>query len=152
MKRILILAVAMVFLLFPVAAMAAGTVADSDGKTLDENDWVKLGGGYWRIDVVWTDDGTGVSATIEVPESLYGGYVVKGVVDPGATAPTAAYDIEVLWHSIDVFAGGLHDLSATDNGDADYAIIAIADGDLTLVLTNNSVVGATGTLSIYISK
>lgn len=152
MKRLMSLLGLIAMMIMPVMAFAAGTVADSDGKSLTADDWEKVGNGIWKLDVAWTDDGTGISATIPVPASLHGAWIFKALSDPGATAPTAAFDVEIQWHGVDVFGGALHDLSATSNEDADYSIIAPMDADLLFVLSGNSTSGATGIVTVYIQK
>lgn len=82
--------------------------------------------------------------------------------EPGATAPTAAYDLELLnTESIDVMGGTLGDRSATANERA-YPVTQVAAtlftvkapvlGPLTVTMANNSVNGADWTMTIYFEK
>ena len=126
--------------------------------TLTQNSWVCVRtADIWYCKLSWTDDTTGISAaTIYVNDTYNGMNVVGkwlsvGITDPGATAPTADYDIYVrnpTFGNIDVFQGGLENRSATVTEATMYttAPIPITIDGLTFTLSGNSVNGALGDL------
>ena len=122
---------------------------DPSGIRVLEFDWTASG-----------SDGTLTNVTISDNQAkvLSGLKAVLGVTNPGATAPTAAYDIEILDEDgIDIFGTALKDRSATASEQARPAIATLAgerlvDGHLTFQLTNNSVHSALGTCKIYFTK
>ena len=89
---------------------------------------------------------------------LAGMYAVQAVVNPGATAPTAAYDVTLTdVDGVDVFGGSLANLSATVSAVVrpDIATLAgkrLVSGLLTFNLTNNSVDSALGVIKFYFTK
>lgn len=151
MKKLLII-LAIVCLLFPCVAMAAGTLADKDGGALTGEDWERVEGSHlWKLEFVATDDTNGIDTAISVPTSLYGKTVAAVKTDPGTTAPTADYDI-AIWHDSagpDLFGGNLADRSATVTEGANNSLDLPLDGDLVFKLSNNSVNNATVAVTLY---
>lgn len=107
--------------------------------------------------ITWT--WTASSTDGSVPSTASGsvkGWVFMATTDPGAVAPQASYDIVVNdTASVDIFGAELNDRSATLGqhavpkiGTAYYGQ-RFVNGALTMVLTNNNVNSATGTLTIY---
>lgn len=112
----------------------------------------------------WTasaSDGTLTNAAISASQAkvLAGLKAFLAVTNPGATAPTASYDIEILdADGIDIFGAALNNRSATLSEQArpDMTTLAgerLVDGGLlTFALTNNSVNSATGVCKVYFRK
>ncbi len=110
---------------------------------------------YYEIS--WTaDDSDGSVPNAAIPETT--GYVVLAITDPGATAPTANYDITIEDEfGVDIMGGALTDRSATLTEQA-MPLIAVTpvprmvNGALTFKLANNSVNSAVGKCYVYIQK
>jgi hypothetical protein len=89
---------------------------------------------------------------------LSGLYAVQAVINPGATAPTASYDVTLTdTDGVDVFGGTLGNLSATASAIVrpDIATLAgkrLVQGVLTFNLTNNSVNSANGVIKVYFTS
>jgi len=92
---------------------------------------------------------------------IAGWYVYAIETNPGAVAPTTLYDIVVNdVEGLDIAGGMLANRSATATEkitprlDSTYSIFGgvLIDGALTLVITNQSVVSATGTVKLLLSK
>ena len=86
---------------------------------------------------------------------IFGKFCILGVTDPGATAPTDNYDIEILdEYGADIFGGNLLD---RDTANAEQAVPSIGlayggrlcAGNWSFKLTNNSVNDATGKCILY---
>jgi hypothetical protein len=120
----------------------------------------------WELVLSWTgssSDGTVPSTAISSATigKISGTYLFLVKTVPGTTAPTALYDI-VLNDSdgLDVLGGVAADRSASAvekavpkqyTGQSIYGGVFIDSGGLTFVLTNNSVVSATGKVKLYFS-
>lgn len=109
----------------------------------------------YRLEINWTaDDSDGSVPNTALP--AISGRLIIAVTDPGATAPTAAYDIVLEdEYGFDVMGGTLADRSATVTeqafpSDGSNNIERIVDGVLTFKLTNNSVNSAVGQCILYI--
>lgn len=153
MKRILIAIIAATFLMLPASVFgaAAASCAITYGT---EGDNIST--------VTWTwvaDPATG--AVTCAASTVLRGWVFLAETDPGATAPTALYDIALNnTLSTDVFGGALNDRSATVSEQTPPQIRTSAGvygtrwvyGTLTPAFTNQSVNSATGKLKIYISR
>lgn len=134
-------------------ALAAGSVSVSR-KALPNAEFVVIS---------WVAD----SADGSVPSTTLGlfGYVQKIVTNPGATAPTANYDMALGDPSdstLDVLAGAIANRH-TSNTEQVYPAIAgtigtvssfhpFLSGTYTFSLANNSVNSALGTVEIYLTK
>jgi hypothetical protein len=86
------------------------------------------------------------------------GWITKVITDPGATAPTADYDLTLSDpDGVDVMGGELNDRSATVSEQAmplvgsAYGPVRV-DGILTLSGSNNSVNSAEVTVKVHVSK
>jgi hypothetical protein len=132
-----------------VSGFAAGSVTQTSkmnyGSTM----------GY--INLAWTGDaadGTVPSTLLTDIENFYGFYLVEVETTPGSPAPTAAYDIVVNdSNSRDLMAGGLANRSATLSEVAHASAISPAIyNPITVVLSNNAVHSAKGTIRLYFSK
>lgn len=113
-----------------------------------------------RITIDWTShtDGT---VTQALPKA-YSGILERVVFNPGATAPTALYDVTLTdEQSVDVLAGQGADLSATvtsqvkpgipfKDGTTTSVAPVVIDDLLTLNITNAGS-GKTGVIVLYIS-
>jgi hypothetical protein len=156
-KRLFPLIVFVLMLLVSIPCFGAGSVT----QTIE-----LLGSGIEKyvLTFTWTgDSGDGtVPSTVTndiISAILKGKYITEVRTYPGSTGPTALYDIE-LQDSLgfDVMGGSLHDRSATVKERAIPVMITgiyggtMLDGALTLVITNNSVHSATGTVKIFLSR
>lgn len=110
--------------------------------------------------IVWTwvaDDANGSVPNAQTSEVVTG-YVMLGVTNPGATAPTDNYDITVLDEDgVDVFGGELTNRD-TANSEQATPLVGSAYGPrfvnskLTMALANNSVNSATGALTVFVER
>lgn len=156
MKRLLSVFVVLGLLLGlcgPAFAVKATTAAATN--LVNKNDPVKKR----AITITWTaDDGTPDAAvsSITIDPATYGirgWYWYQTETDPGATAPTAAYDIAVTDASgVDVSGGLLANRSATDSERVNMGIQAngfpVIRDTWTWALTNNTDNNATGTCTL----
>ena len=87
--------------------------------------------------------------------NIIGRYCIMATTNPGATAPTDLYDIEILDEDgIDVFGGNLNNRSTSDSEQVVPKIGTAYGGRVctntwTFKLTNNSVNSATGNCTLY---
>ena len=147
MKRIYT-AVAVVLILASIALAASSVTQTYDSVSADLS----------VLEYSWTADTDG-SISNAVSTRYIEGYIVLVETDPGATAPTAAYDIELLSNDgSDLMGGQLADRSATD-AEAEVAKIGgdvygprLVNSNITLSITNNSVNSATGIVRIFIAQ
>jgi len=101
---------------------------------------------------------TSTAITANQAKVLAGMYAIQAVVNPGATAPTAAYDVYLNdADGVDVFGAALENLSATVSSTVRPAIATLAgkrlvSGILTFALSGNSVDSANGVVKFYFSK
>ena len=112
-----------------------------------------------KLAISWTaDDATGSIPKLTI--SNVGGYVIKVVTDPGATAPTDNYDIALEGDTdttVDHFAGALQNRD-TANTECAYPAASGAatpvwlDPSLSykVSLSGNVVNSATGTITLYL--
>ena len=113
-------------------------------------------GNFRVVRVNWTGDAAdGTVPSLVLP--AFGGRLLALETNPGATAPTASYDIAITdGHGHDVIqgVGANRSTSATEkvaivySGTAIHPPVVVGD-TLTLALTNNSVVSATGEIDLY---
>ncbi len=112
------------------------------------------------LTVSWVGGTAGDAGTVPATAlPTFQGWVFQFITDPGATAPTALYDITLPdGDALDVSGGTLMNRSATVTERA-MPLIATStygtwwvDTALTFTLTNNSVASSTGTLKIYIKR
>lgn len=149
MKRFnLFLVIALAVLFSTGQAFAAGSV------TTDSVDLPRQGITVCTYEWTAAADGS-VPATAKI--SMVG-YVILAVTDPGTTAPTDDYDIELTdAYGCDVMGG---ELSNRDTANSEQAMPAVGStygprwvsGPVTLEITNNSVNSATGKVIVYIAK
>ena len=156
MKR-LILAV-LAILTLGGDAWAAGSVSQAINRYPNAN--------LRTVVLSWTGDaanGTVPStATIDaITTEISGWYVYAVETDPGSVAPTTLYDIVINDASgFDIAGGQLANRSATATErvipklDATASLYGgvLVDSALTLVITGQSVVSATGTVKLMLSK
>lgn len=117
----------------------------------------RLGDTGKRINIVaiaWTADAADGSVPDTTIQSLEG-YVLKGITNPGGTAPTANYDVKLLdatETTVDGLNGLLENRSATATETAVASGMApLLIGDYVFNLTGNSVNSASGTCVLYLS-
>lgn len=156
MKR-LILAV-LAILILGGNARAAGSVTQAINRYPNAN--------LRTVVLSWTGDaanGTVPSTATSdaITADIAGWYVYAIETDPGSVAPTTLYDIVINDASgFDVAGGQLANRSATateriipklDTTASLYGGVLI-DSALTLVITNQSAVSATGTVKLFLAK
>lgn len=114
-------------------------------------------GGVRKVRFAWTSDALGAADTVY----RVAGIILRAVFNPGATAPTAAYDVTLKDENlVDVLAGQGADLAAADttsvcpgmpvsDGTTDGVVPVAVNDNLTLSVTN---AGASkqGTLDLYL--
>jgi hypothetical protein len=132
----------------------AGTSSISSRVYMRNVDGIKEGE---RISITWTADAS--AATIpDLAIPGIKGFIAQIITDPGATAPTALYDI-ALYHpsaaDLDILGGALADRSATIT-EVKAPVLSGAtlpvyvNGDYTMKWTNNAVNSATGLIYIEV--
>lgn len=150
MKRIFCIAIALLAVFLAQFAQAA---ADPGSCTVS---YASINSEVSTITWSWTaskDNG----AVPNTASSTVTGWVFMATTDPGAAiAPQDDYDIELRdTDSVDIFGGTL---ANRDTATSEHAVPLIGaayyghrfiNGALTMVLTNNNVNSATGTLKIY---
>lgn len=108
--------------------------------------------------IVATDTDTSISS------ELFGMWAFMAVINPGATAPTASYDVVLNdTNSVAIFGSSLEAchttaseqffplLAGTAGADGHYGPRLI-DGAITFDITNNSNNAANGVVYVYLSK
>lgn len=109
------------------------------------------------VTITWTADPNDASVPATDIYWDFSGYIIEMTTNPGATAPTSAYDITLVdEQGVDVLGGAGMNLSATASEritpkpvtGQDVWGPAFALGTITFTLTNNSVNSATGTAII----
>lgn len=109
------------------------------------------------VTIDWVADSS--AATIPNTSIDLGGYVFKAVTNPGATAPTDNYDIEIMDpedSALDALAATLKDRD-TANSEQVYPTVSGASipiflaGTYTLKISNNAVNSASGRIQLYLS-
>lgn len=114
----------------------------------------------------WTGDAANgtvpsTATSTAITADIAGWYVYAIETNPGTTAPTASYDIVINdAESLDIAGGMLANRSATATEkitprlDSTYSIFGgvLVDTAVTLVITNQNVVSATGTVKLLLSK
>jgi len=157
MKRLYFLLLAWL-LLFPVFGNAAGTVTQKLDQYPSANMRV--------MTFTWVGDAANgtvpsTATTAAITSDLLGWYVYAIETNPGSVAPTTLYDVVVNdAEGLDIAGGLLANRSATATEkitprlDETYSIFGgvLVDGALTLVISNQSVVSATGTVKLILSK
>ena len=134
-------------------ALAAGSVAVSITKL----DMIRVVTFSWTADA---SDGSVPSTTVSaaITQQIAGWNCFLCVTNPGSTAPTDNYDIVVNdADGVDIFGGKLNN---RDTATSEQAVPLVGGaymtrpvtGAITMVLTNNSVNSATGTLQLFFSK
>ena len=106
--------------------------------------------------VSWVADDTDGSVPAGQSPSDIFGFVVRVVTNPGATAPTADYDITIADEDgCDILGGEGSDRSASDSEQIIPALgnsfgPCYVNSKLTLNLSNNSVNSAVGDVIVYV--
>jgi len=135
----------------------AGTVTQKVDKFPGRN-------GFKVLTFSWTgaaDDGTvpSTATSAAITAEIAGCHLVEVRTNPGSTAPTAAYDIALNdTDGIDLMGGALNDRSATASERAAPKVAtgvygsAAIDGAITMVITNQAVHSATGTVRVFMEE
>ncbi len=131
----------------------AGSVAYSMNRINISDFWVEEH--IWD----WTADAADGSVPAMASDAKISGFVHLAVTNPGATAPTDLYDITLTDAEdvADVFGGELLNrataateqvIPAVGGGYSDRFVRSV----LTMTLTGNAVLSATGVLKVYVKK
>ena len=116
--------------------------------------------GLVKVLITWLAD-SGTAAVTETAfdatdtVDILGRYCILGLTDPGTTAPTANYDIEILdEYGIDIFGGALTNRDAANSEQVVPKINSVYGGRLcagvwNFKLTNNAVNSAEGKCILY---
>ncbi len=131
----------------------AGTVTYNMNRLLISDYWVEEHVWNWVADAV---DG---SVPALASDNKVSGFLHLAVTNPGAVAPTDLYDIVLsdAEDAADVFGGELLN-RATATTQSVMPAVGGSYGDrfvrsvLTMTLTGNSVLSATGVLKVYVKK
>jgi hypothetical protein len=144
MKKTILIITTIALIIFPILVNAAGTIS----YTVVPSDRV-VNSHIKTIEISWVADAAdGSIPSIEITDyeiTKLGYFCLKAVTDPGATAPTADYDIACSDSYGDIFDGELADRSATVTEQVNDILIPIIE-PFTCAFTNNSVNSATGKL------
>lgn len=141
-------------LLIPSMALAVGTVT----VTKKDMSIGNTGAGLTKIIITWVADAS--AATVPDTDFILCGVLRRIVTDPGATAPSANYDITLIDESgLDLFTTGGANRSATlsqgfipmMDGVTTGAFFILYCGNATFNLDNNAVNSATGTVTLFIT-
>jgi len=129
MKRTLLIALAVLLAAAPHAGAADGTATVTEITHTSAK----------KIVWAWTSgDGAEGGTVTKVTTKAFDGKIVGLTTDPGATAPTDNYDIEVLdadSHDVLLGAGANRDTATTEHV-AEASLGAVAGSLLTLSITN----------------
>jgi hypothetical protein len=103
------------------------------------------------MELTWVAAANGSVETFDISNTdLKEYYLMLVVTDPGATAPTANYDIVINDSYGDVLGGALANRSASAT-ERFESLIPYSE-DWTIVITNNSVDSATGKIILTFAK
>ena len=144
--------------LFAVSAFAAGTVTQAIVKYPNAN--------LQTVTFSWVGDAANGSVpstatNAAITAAIAGWYVYSIDTDPGAVPPTTLYDIVINDASgFDIAGGQLANRSATATQrvipklDATASLYGgvLIDSTLTMVITNQTDVSATGTVKLFLAK
>lgn len=132
-------------LLVAGAAYAASSVVET----------VSTVGNIRKVELSWTDNATASFDDYAITSDV-AGKVLLGVLDPGSTAPTNLYDVQLVdADGVDIFGGDLLNgdnvtsTQAEPQMGAGYGARPVVGG-LTLDIDNQSVGSATGKVILYI--
>ena len=154
MKKVLGIMLIGLFLMCGNAFGAEGTVTDNAANGV----WPSQNNGKnFQVIMSWTDGDLSLPATATTMP--INAYVTRVETNPG-TAPTDNYDITLTnANGVDVMGGTLANRDSStseaarpyDSASGTYGDVYVA-GTLTLYLSGNSEVGATGTVTIYCER
>ncbi|MFH2073787.1 MAG: hypothetical protein ABIJ57_00375 [Pseudomonadota bacterium] len=159
MKRLLTLFMALVLM---VALSGSASAAGSVTQTLDQYPNANMR----VLTYSWTGDASNgtvpsTATSTAITNDIAGWYVYAIETNPGTTAPTTLYDIVINdAESLDISGGMLANRSATVTEkitprlDSTYSIFGgvLVHSVLTLVITNQTDVSATGTVKLILAK
>jgi hypothetical protein len=104
-----------------------------------------------KVVIDWVGDAADASVpALSVPLK---GFLIQAITNPGATAPTDNYDIQITNSEGASISGTNLDNRDTANSEAViFSAPPLCDGDMSLAVTNNSVNSATGRIVLYLSS
>jgi hypothetical protein len=152
MRRISLILAGLMLVFLPVIVDAAGTIT---ATKLDYD----VNSNQFAIEISWVADaadGSVPALTVNYSPLFISGlsqgwYIIMVKTDPGATAPTADYDITGVDSYGDIFKDRLLDRSATDTETVENILIPIYE-DFDITIANNSVNSATGKILIIFAN
>jgi len=113
-------------------------------------------GTYAVIEIPWEADATGAVQSFQIDKIC--GFVLQVTTVPGTPAPTDLYDVSLRdADTVDIMGNALADRSATVAEQAVPYIGATYSpryvcSQLTVSILNNAVVGAQGTVVLYVAR
>ena len=137
--------VLLILVIIPTGVMAIDTVTEGSPIHDKHNHLV------W-VTITWIDD-TGNGVNFALTKSYYDGWISVVDTNPGGTAPTDNYDIELQnSDGIDILNGELYDRDTSNSERVRLTAAAPNNGMPTLVIPDGSqdVSGATGTITLVI--
>jgi len=144
--------VALLFSAVVLLPQAVFAVVSSCEQSVQSKMW---SGDMRTLDFEWTADSTDGSFTAEESDWEILGWIVAVETNPGATAPTADYDITLTSEEgTDLLGGAGADRSTSANEitfpyvNSVYQPVPVY-GTITLNITNNSENSATGLIRVY---
>jgi len=150
MKKILFLLFIMCIMLLPVMCWAVAGSVTTTGPT-------QLSSHVYKYVYSWVGDSTNGTVPATAGPAI-NGWVFMIVTDPGSTPPTTQYDITLTdSDAADIAGGTLANRSATASEQVVPLLVSTAHygpryvkGTLTLNITNQTDVSATGTVTVYV--
>ena len=151
MKKLFLSLILLVVLMFPIQSWGKGTVTQT----------LSYSHNFYTLIYSWTGDVSNGSVPATASTWPIGGYIVKVITNPGATAPTDNYDITLTnSDGIDVVHGELTNRDTTNSEEivpvpSDNVTVyggSAVSGVITLNITNNSVNSATGTVTVIFER
>ena len=160
MKRIT-LAFVLLFLLLPVLSFAVGTVTQTYEVNRNTN--------VSTLTFTFTADSAlatvpSTTTSTAITEAIAGLCIYEVITNPGATKPTDNYDIVLNdADGVDMMGGTLADRDETNSERAVPLLMttklgtevpgcSLVNGAMTLVITNQNVPSATGTVKIFLKR
>ena len=151
MKSIIFKVLVAFALMCPAPAFAAGSVTQS---------LAHVSSGIFMLTFSWTGDAVNGTVPATTSASAIDGFVFMVATNPGSTAPTDNYGITLTdSDGIDISGGELADRDTANSEDApmesDSNVLQngrFVAGHLILTITGQSVVSATGTVTVYYKK
>lgn len=129
--------------LFPSICMAAGTIVLTNVDDVPGTD-------VYIYTYTMTADGSDGSFPVTNTEPI-DGWIIRVETNPGATAPTANYDIALVNNEMDVMASSIINRSAA-NAEQALSPQPFVRGPVAITITNNAVNSAVVVMKITVLR